>query len=379
LHASDNRLPRVYLDRLIADGRPLDLTHAQISSAARKLEFQFTVPTYLAPERVRFRYRLEGFDSDWVDGDTRRFATYPAPPPGRHVFSVNASYGDLAWSPQIATVAFEVLPLWWETWWARAGMVSAAVVALAMLVRYWSHRRLKADLARLEQNQRLEAERNRIARDLHDDLGASLTQASMMAEELSEDWNDISDPKEQSSLLAQRVRTIARDLDAVVWTVSPKNDLLSSLSAYLTHFAEEYFRRSAIECRAQLAENIPPLPLSPEVRHHLFMIAKELLNNVLKHSKATHVEVTIRMGASGFELIVADNGRGFSLAAAETSDRNGLRNLRSRAAEAGGSLEIASSPRGTTATLHFPVPAAVHSTGPNGHHRINGTNGVAHR
>jgi signal transduction histidine kinase/ligand-binding sensor domain-containing protein len=351
------RTPPVYLEQVLVDERPVDLTKTAVLSSARKIDFQFTAPTYTAPERVRFRYRLEGFESEWVENGVRRFATYPALPPGRYVFAVSASSGDREWSAVPATIAFQVLPIWWETWWARLLAVSAIVALLVVLVRFWSQRRLKARLARFEQTQRLEQERVRIARDLHDDLGASLTQASMMAEELSEDWSDIPDPKAHSAALARRVRTIARDLDAVVWTVSPKNDSLASLSAYLADFAEEYFRTTTPECRTHVDHNIPAAPLSPEIRHHLFMIAKELLNNVLKHARAKKIDLTMRMAGDAFELIIADDGVGFSIAAAENSGRNGLANLRSRAAEAGCSLDLSSSPNGTTATLRLPLAA----------------------
>ncbi len=352
-HENDRRLPRVYLDRVLVDGRAIDLAKPQLTSAARKLELQFTAPTFLAPERVRFRYKLDGLDADWVDVGTQRFATYPALAPGRYHFTVDASNGDLAWNPAGATLDFVVLPQWWETWWARLLAGSVFAVGLVALVHALSQRRLKAHLARLAQEQRLERERVRIARDLHDDLGASLTHASMLAEELAEDWPDLPDPKARSSQLAARVRTISRDLDAVVWAVSPQHDTLASLSAYLSHYAAEYFRHTPIECRAHADDDIPAAPLSPEIRHHLFLIAKELFNNVLKHSQARHVDVSLQMAGDFFELVVTDNGRGFSLAAAAQSERNGLRNLQARAREAGGSLDIDSSPAGTIAVLQF--------------------------
>jgi signal transduction histidine kinase/ligand-binding sensor domain-containing protein len=354
-HEMDRPLPSARLERVLVDGRPLDRVRSAISSAARKIEFQFTAPTYTAPEKVRFRYRLDGFDSDWSEGSTLRSVAYPSLPPGKYSFTVVASDGEAGWAPEGATVAFQVLPRWWQTWWARFSAIGVATLSLVSLVRYWSHRRLKARLQSLEQERRVEEERVRIARDLHDDLGASLTQASMMAEELSDDWDGLPNLREQSSRLAERVRVIARDLDAVVWTVSPKNDRLSSLSEYLCHFADEYFRHSTVECRACAAPDIPALPLSPELRHHLFMIAKELLNNVIKHAQASRVELKTQVRDGLFELFVTDDGIGFSLDEAGRSSRNGLRNLRARVAELGGELEIESSRGGTKVVLRMPV------------------------
>ena len=354
-HDYERNEPPVHVDDVLVDGRPIENLGHPLRTSARKLEFRFTAATYVAPERIRFRYKLEGVDHDWVDAGSTRFATYPGLRPGRYRFVVSASNGDLAWNSTTANFGFEVVPFWWETWWARTLGIGAGIFAVAALARYWSHRRLKTRLTRLEQEQRVERERIRIARDLHDDLGASLTHASMMAEELAEDWDALDDPADRSAQLAARVRTIARDLDAVVWSVSPKNDSLASLAAYISNYAEEYFRHTGIECRAQAAPDIPQTALSPEVRHHLFMIAKEGMNNVLKHAQATRVEVTMRMSDTAFELVIADNGVGFAPSTMNRSSRNGLRNLHARAEEAGGVLGIASSPEGTTATLRFPT------------------------
>lgn len=355
---TDLRPVDAVVDRLLVDGRAVDPAPSRIQSSAKKLELEFTAPAFAAPEKVRFRHRLIGFDAEWSEPTTHRTATYTALPPGSYRFEVQASNGAMQWNAAGATLAFDVLPRWWETWWARVIAAAGAIVGLITLGRYWSHRRFQARLARFEQEQRLERERARIARDLHDDLGASLTHAGMLAEELSEDWRELPDPQARSSQLATRVRGIARDLDAVVWTVSPKNDTLASLAAYLGHFATEYFQHTSIECRVRTAENIPATPLSPESRHHLFLIAKELLNNALKHSHARTVEVTMQCAHDVFELVVRDDGRGFNLATARGNGRNGLHNLHARALEAGGALGLASSAAGTVATLRVPLVAA---------------------
>jgi len=350
------RLPRVYLERFLVDSRALEPGSARFPSSAKRIEFKFTAPTFFAPEDVRFRYRLEGLDSEWSEPTTQRFAIYPELRPGRYQFKVIACNSDLVWNTTGATVAFEVIPMWWETWWARLGGLLAAGLALALAVRYWSHRRLKARLQLLQQQQRVEAERKRIARDLHDGLGANLTQAGLTAEALAEDCGDYAEMKSLAANLAEQIRGIARDLDTTVWAVSPKNDSLRSLCAYLCQFSLEYFRHSPVRCHVHAAEDIPALPLSPETRHHLFMIAQELMNNVLKHARASQVDLTIAMDRNYFLLRLADNGGGFSPATAEASGRSGLRNIRLRAAEIGGTLDLQSSAQGTVAQVRVPLP-----------------------
>jgi signal transduction histidine kinase/ligand-binding sensor domain-containing protein len=356
MHERDHRPPKVYLEQVLLDGRVIDPSSEIINSSARRLEFRFTAPEFVAPERLRFRYKLQGFDSDWVESGGVRFAAYSRLSPGRYTFIVTAQQNGQPWLSAGPAISFEVRPMWWESFWVRLGGVALLSGVLILVVRYVSHRRLKARLARLEQERRVERERVRIARDLHDDLGSSLTYASMMAEELSDEWKTMSDPAARSAELASCVRTIVRDLDAVVWTVSPAHDNLQALSGYLRHFAHEYFKPTAVECRVHLGAGIPALPLSPEVRHHLFLIAKELFNNVLKHAEARRVDVTIRTDAGAFEITVSDDGRGFSLPAAAASGRSGIKNLHARAHELGATLEFSSPPKGTTVTLRLSLP-----------------------
>jgi signal transduction histidine kinase/ligand-binding sensor domain-containing protein len=361
--------PRVHLEKFMADGQSIANPHVRLPSSTRRFEFHYTTPAFVAPEKVRFRYQLEGFDSGWTEAGPLRIATYSTLPPNHYRFRVTASNGDHVWSPVGATLSFDVLPAWWERWWAQVALLSLGGLILAACVRFWSHRLLKRRLERLEHKHRLESERARIARDLHDHLGSGLVQISMIAEELHEDCQELSDVKSQSARLVQRARSIARDLDAVVWAANPQHDSLPSLCSYLCQFSSEYFRCTPIRCRIDAEDKVPTLPLSPEARHHLFMAAKEAMNNVLKHSQATEVHLIMRICDDCFELIIADNGRGFCMVSAETSGRNGLPNMRFRIAEIGGNLDIQSSDAGTTVSIRLPLddsrlanPPARHAT-----------------
>jgi signal transduction histidine kinase len=143
-----------------------------------------------------------------------------------------------------------------------------------------------------------------------------------------------------------------------VWTISPKNDTLASLCSYLCQFALEFFRHSTTRCRVLMAEDIPRAPLSPEMRHHLFLAAREALNNALKHARASEVQVVMHVENGELELAVRDDGSGFSVSAAGHTERNGLRNMRARMEEIGGRFEIHTSAEGTVARLRLPVPGA---------------------
>ena len=347
--------PRVHIEKFMVDGKPRPVNGAKVPSAARKLDFLFTAPTFVSPEKVHFRYRLRGFEDEWNEGGTQRSASYSRLKPGHYRFEVVACNSDLVWNPVPAVFPIEIVPAWWETWWARTFSMLAGAALLTVAVRYWSHQRLKARLIELEATRRIDLERSRIARDLHDGLGAGLTQIGMMAEELAEDVAEMGEMRDYSGRLASRVRGIARDLDAAVWTVSPKNDTLAALSSYICQYALEYFRETPVRCRVDVAADIPEMPLSPDTRHHLFLTAKEGMNNVLKHSGAANVTLSIRHEDSKFSLEIKDDGHGFPADDAGSCGRHGLHNIRERVRESGGTVEIRSSANGTSIVIELPL------------------------
>jgi len=239
------------------------------------------------------------------------------------------------------------------------GVVAVGVVT--GIVRVVSHRRLRAALAQLEQQQSLERERMRIARDMHDEIGSKLTKISFLSEHARVDA--------QTGPLAGKIESIAetsrellQTMDEIVWVVNPRNDTLEHLAAYLSHYADEYFQNTSVECEQRLPQAIAHIPLSSETRHNLFLAFEETLNNVLKHSGASKVKVEMVLNAPKFEIVVTDNGRGFAvdklsaggMAQGARGGRggNGLRNIRQRLTDIGGECAIRSQPdAGTTVSL----------------------------
>lgn len=327
-----------------------------LSPRHHKIEFDFTVLSFIAPDQITFRYRLEGVDEKWVEVGGQRTATYSRLFPGEYKFQVAACNDVGVWKESPNTVTLTVAPFFWQTWWFRLCSIPSSVALVGLGVRSWSNRRLRRRVAFFVQQQALENERVRIARDLHDDLGASLTQIGFAMEELQEASLSDKEVNKQTTLLTERVHTLARDLDAVVWTVNPKNDSLSGLVAYLSQYFLEGFRPTSIRTRLEVDDQFPEITISPDVRHHLFLVAKEAMNNLMKHSEAT--EAHLKMSASGgiFEITLEDNGRGFSLDAVAASKRHGLRNIKTRTEEVGGTLQILSTlGKGTSVRIRVPL------------------------
>ena len=328
---------------------------------SRSLEIHFTGLNFAAPGELRFRHKLEGFDSDWVDDAGARSVRYGRLTYGHYRFHVAVRNAGGNWQEASDVFAFVVPTPFYLQKWAIFLFVLAAVTLVAGIVRLVSHRRLRSKLVRLEQQQSLERERMRIARDMHDEMGSKLTKISFLSEHAQVDAAAIGPLGDKIESIAQTSRELLQTMDEIVWVVNPRNDTLENLVVYLSHYAVEYFQNTTVECELSLPKEIPICPLSSELRHNLFLAFEEALNNVLKHSGAAKVKVAMNFPALGFEIKIADNGKGFDGAPAveNVSPRrggggNGLNNMRQRLQDLGGDCLIAGDAgHGTTVTMRI--------------------------
>lgn len=337
-------------------GQPLRLT-----PDLRSLDVRFTVLSLSEPEKVRFRHRLEGFDTDWIDIGTERIVHYARLPYGAYRLRVAASVGGGVWNETEARFSFLVPVPMWRSSWAVALYVIFAAGSVAGAVRIVFHRRLRHRLASLEQQQAMERERMRIAQDMHDEIGSKLTKLSFLSERARAEVPSDNPLAGKIGSIAATSRDLLQTLDEIVWAVNPRNDSLEHLAVYLGQYATEYFQNTSVECELRLPRRIPHHPLSAETRHNLFLAFEEALNNILKHSGAARVKVEMSAGNIRFEIVVTDDGAGFDVDAALHDDRprlggNGLGNMRDRLAKTGGRCLLRSRPgEGTTVILSIPL------------------------
>ena len=333
-----------------------------IPPGKHNFEFHYTGIGFNAPEKIRFRYRLEGLDFDWTEAGETRIARYGYIPPGTYRFRVQASHFTGAWNETGAGLSFEVRPYYWQTQWFKALSAFALLCLMAGGIRLVERRRYRLRIKRIQQERAMDNERTRISRDLHDELGSELTHISMLSDVGQPDAN----PGARLEKLEKRVQSIStaavntvRSLDEIVWAVNPRNDTLRSLAEYLTQFIRELIENTEVDCRFQIAESLPEGPIPPELRHNLFLVAKEAVNNALRHSRATKMSLGLRTDGPKLEIYIEDNGIGFDPAAIQTrKGRNGLENMRQRLKALGGQLFIETRPgQGTTVRLTVNCPA----------------------
>jgi ligand-binding sensor domain-containing protein/signal transduction histidine kinase len=350
--------PRVLIESVLVDGveqPPVPSGERRVPSSARRFTFQFTAPDLMSPQSLWFRHKLEGMDSDWVEAGPRRTASYSQLPPGHYRFRVMAGGADGQWHEGPAPFALQVVPRFWQVLWVRLLVAAvAAAAAIGGLARVW-HRRVQRQVERLRMQQALENERRRIARDLHDDLGARLTELVLLGELAKRGAQTPDALQGQLGDITQRLRQLVTAMEEIVWTVNPKNDSLPNLVAYLCDYTERFLAATPMSCRLDTPPNLPPLPLSANLRHNLLLAVKETLNNAARHAAATRVSLHVHLEPARLRVEVADDGCGFDPTEAGRH-RNGLHNLRSRMEAVGGTAEVTSAPgSGTRVVFRLPI------------------------
>lgn len=348
--------PAVYLisvaagDRTVArydsgfSSEPVENLHTwrgplQLRPDETRVTIEFAAVDFMAPENVRFRYRMDGVDTRWVEIGLERRATYSHIGAGRYAFHVQASVGDGPWNESVAPFAIEVIPYFWQTTWFGLGVLLTFTIGGILVTRAIAHRRYQARVRALEQQTALEKERARIGRDLHDDLGGALTQVALMLDMAGREATN--GANERLTQCSQMVRQVAKSVDEIIWAINPRNDTVPYLVDYLSQFVVEFLHSANIRCRVDLPDRIPDRRVTPEARHHLFLAVKETLANIVRHARATQVELHIAADDTSLSVRIEDNGCGFD-AAPDNSTSDGLRNIRDRMAEIGGRFEITS-------------------------------------
>ncbi|MBE7504205.1 MAG: ATP-binding protein [Verrucomicrobiales bacterium] len=346
--------------RLRADGRagqPLRIRPRQRSV----LDFRYTASSFRAPSQTQFRYRLLGLSPDWVEAGTLKQATYANLRPGAYAFEVSAVNHQGYASARPARLEFAVEPTWHEHLAVRLAGALVLVAAVVGVVR--ARLRHLRRLGRLEQQAVLARHRARLAKDLHDGLGASLTEITLLS--------GVGEPRSLApEMMARRFDRLARStqealhaLRDIIWSTTPKADSLDALVSRLCASVERATEAAGLRCRLDFPSELPAVEFEPELRKDVLFAVSEAVHNAVRHAHATEISVRFAIEARRLVIEVRDNGRGFD--AAEVGRRPaaperglGLASLRERLAAHAGACAIHSQPdHGTKVLLSVPLPA----------------------
>lgn len=311
------------LDRSVRLASSGNASSIELDYDENDIGFEFVCLDFHAPRRSHYFHRMEGFDKDWVEAGKRRFATYTNLDPGAYVFRVRAANHHGVWSQ--ASLEVRIAPPFWVRWWFRAAVLAAVVTGVVLIYRF-----------RVRQLVEIERVRTRIASDLHDEIGSTLTRIAMHSE-IIQSADDREEMRRLAYDIGQHSRSLIRTMSDVVWSIDARHDTVGDLVDRLHDVAHHLFTLPQRNCHFNVRGLEPAQRLSVELRQNLYFIAKEAMVNIVKHSDAT--EVFLEMSnESELKLSIRDNGsvhtpKGYNLGG------NGLRNMEMRAAKIGGKLE----------------------------------------
>ena len=251
----------------------------------------------------------------------------------------------------------KIPPSFLEQTWVQMILLTLSVAAVVFGVRLRQKAIYRRKIEILEHQNAIERERLRISRDMHDEIGSGLTRISILS---SIAMNEKDNPARQAGLLKQIsgiAGEVVDDMGEIIWAMNPRNDSSDSLISFLRQYAGNFLDSSGIEVAFDIKEDKTPRPISSEFRRNLFLIVKEALNNVVKHSGASLVRVKISAGTNLLYLSISDNGKGME-SAVPRSGGNGLNNMRMRAESIGGQLTVSNAAgKGLTITFEGRLPA----------------------
>ena len=347
--------PPIYIDSIRINGRPFPIsalgepavTLPLLEPTENQIEIAYVGLSFTPGDSLSYQYQLKGIDRDWESQGGKRTVTYANLAPGTYQFLVRAINVDKAASDPPASVSFTIEAPYWRRWWFILLCLGIGAGAIWAAIRIRVRRLLE-----------VEKMRSRIATDLHDDVGSTLSQIAILSEVARRQAHDQTDSGDVSPMekVAATSREAIDSMNDIVWSITPQRDHLRDLVQRMRRFASDTL--SAIDIALHFHAPEEDLALGVDLRREVFMIFKECVNNIARHSQATEAGIELTVNAHQLTLRIWDNGRGFVEASlpADRSGGNGLPSLRRRAANIGGAIDVVSAPgQGTSVTLKAPL------------------------
>jgi ligand-binding sensor domain-containing protein/two-component sensor histidine kinase len=311
---------------------------------------EYAAPGYHAGYPVQYSHQLVGVDHNWVDDGTKSAVNYTNLDAGEYVFKIRATIKPGVWENEISSVLIRIKPPWWRTWW----FFSMAAVFIALVIYFMYRYRINELLKR-------QAIRNKIAQDLHDNVGSTLSSISVYSQvakiyQQQQKLEPLQDTLEKISATSSEMIS---EMNDIVWAINPRNDNMETILQRMESFARPLLASQEVKFHFSYVPGIQHQHLEMAKRKNFYLIFKEAINNALKYSGCKNLWVDISLHHHQLELLVKDDGKGFDvkkIRSMNTLSGNGVRNMEMRAKEMKGSWSIVSSDSGTIVKLAFPIP-----------------------
>jgi two-component sensor histidine kinase len=339
---------RVRIEEVVVDGRPMPLgVLSPLPPRTARVQIDYTVLNLTAPHKTRFRYRLEGFDDDWIDAGGRHSAFYTNLSPREYTFQVIASGSDGSFVSPPAEWRFNIRPMFYQTWWFAVLCVAGTIVLIGASWRIHVHRVRNQFVLLLK-------ERARLSREVHDTLLQSMFGVALECDALhTAAAPHAPELRERLQRLRRRVEADIRDARQSIWNLRSSRLEHQGLAPALNEVGRQLFESTLVDYRFEL--DGAPREMAPEAEEQLLRIGSEAMSNVVRHAKASDVIVRLSYHEQGVTVTVIDNGQGFDPQRAGADGHIGLETMQERASLIGGALRVDSTPgQGTTVTADVP-------------------------
>jgi signal transduction histidine kinase/ligand-binding sensor domain-containing protein len=314
-------------------------TRVELDRRFPNIEGSVFTTNYGEPRHSGFSFLLQGYESDWNESTPDATFSYRNLQPGSYRLYVK--YTDILkneGTPQLL-LTINIKHAYWQTIWFYLGIILFIIVSTILIVRKVQSIRYGNKIKELEREKAIEKERTRISKDMHDEVGASLTRISILTELAKKQQSQ----SQKSNEIIDKISIIAGDvvdeLSEIIWAMNPKNDNLETFAAYIRRYAGTYLESTGLFIKFDFPLNIPSLPMTAEIRRNLFLILKEALHNVVKHAEASNVLLKLLIRDGNLTITIRDDGKGIVLNTT-LSKGNGLHNMQFRAMELGGNYNI---------------------------------------
>jgi len=332
------------------------------------LSFEFASLCFESPQKNRYAYRLLGITDQWTYTDVRRYASFANLDPGEYVFQVKGTNNDGIWNETGTSINIRILPPWWGTVLFRGASVFLFVSLIIGGVWYTSKRKFQRSIVELQQQKAILEERQRtreqIARDLHDDVATTISSISLYAEMVHhrsrKKRSDLVDAVEKISTLSSDAK---QAMEEVVWSLSPQHDTLNNLVDRIGDLAAQWCADHSLQCHLAFCIIPPNIMISEEIRKNVYLIFKEAVNNIIKHSNASSIELISWYEQEFFYLTIRDNGKGMGGESIKknTVGGNGLLNMETRAKTIGAEFTVESKKnKGTSISVKVKIAQLRH-------------------
>jgi signal transduction histidine kinase len=343
-----------YIDRIMANGKEL-VSGKRLKPFQNYLQFQVSTPFFSPYSNLTYQYRIKNSpDSSWQRGSPRQtLFDLVALEPGRYEFEIVATDDSRKIVSQPAVYQFEIEPPWYKTWAFRTGLLVVVAAASFLTLRHYYQDRLRKQRLEYQKILAVQAERQRISAEIHDDIGAGLSAIRLLSE-LTTNRLPEGETKQAVGKIHASISALSTKMREVIWSLNTDNDKLDNLLYYLRRQALLLFENSPIQLSVSFpTHEIPPLEIKGEKRRHIYLAVKEALHNCLKHSGARHCQLSMHLEAQSLHITVADDGTGF-LPPPEPHTGSGVPGMKKRMQQIKGSFALQSQ-NNTTITFVIPL------------------------